>query len=298
MNDPLSDIFALLKPVVIQAKLSEASGSFRVRREDVKDIYYCMVLEGTICFDVDGLEPQVLQAGDFALLPSSNFYTVSSYPPPKDSSLLTYPRLDDDGIYRLGTGDTPLRAKQLLGYCSFSNPDELLLSILPKMLVVRGESRLMTLGSMIRDELFSKRPAYHAMTKHLLRALLIEAFRSTPKLGVETGLLNGLSDHHIGLALNAIHNNPELDWTVAKLASEVGMSRSSLFSKFGRLVGIAPMEYLFNWRMLLATDRLKGTTMSVEEIALQIGYSSSSAFSTAFTRCYNTSPSAYRSENQ
>ncbi|WP_269430964.1 helix-turn-helix domain-containing protein [Silvibacterium bohemicum] len=44
------------------------------------------------------------------------------------------------------------------------------------------------------------------------------------------------------------------------------------------------MEYLLHWRMTLAKDELRRGTRSVGEIALAIGFQSSSALNTAFIR--------------
>jgi AraC-like DNA-binding protein len=58
-------------------------------------------------------------------------------------------------------------------------------------------------------------------------------------------------------------------------------------------MGIGPIEYLQRWRMALAKDGLLSGTRSIEEIAFSIGFQSSSAFSTAFTRMVGCSPTRF-----
>jgi AraC-like DNA-binding protein len=53
------------------------------------------------------------------------------------------------------------------------------------------------------------------------------------------------------------------------------------------------MEYLTQWRMLLAGDKLLHTSDPISVIALAIGYESESAFSTAFKRVMGRSPRQY-----
>jgi AraC-like DNA-binding protein len=56
---------------------------------------------------------------------------------------------------------------------------------------------------------------------------------------------------------------------------------------------MGPIEYLQRWRMALAKDQLKSGTRGVGEIALAIGFQSSSAFTTAFTRMVGRSPTHF-----
>ncbi len=71
------------------------------------------------------------------------------------------------------------------------------------------------------------------------------------------------------------------------------MSRSIFVAHFKQTVGKAPMEYLSQWRMLLAANRLTRSADSIVTIALAFGYESESAFSTAFKRIMGCSPRQY-----
>ncbi len=59
-------------------------------------------------------------------------------------------------------------------------------------------------------------------------------------------------------------------------------------------MGLGPIEYLTNWRVALAKDELSCGTKSIGEIAVSVGFHSSSAFSTAFTRAVGCSPNGLR----
>ncbi|MDJ0931735.1 AraC family transcriptional regulator [Breoghania sp.] len=62
------------------------------------------------------------------------------------------------------------------------------------------------------------------------------------------------------------------------------MSRSAFAERFCSRVDLAPMAYLTRWRMSLASDRLTNTDEPISSIAVDLGYESESAFSTAFKR--------------
>jgi AraC-like DNA-binding protein len=109
--------------------------------------------------------------------------------------------------------------------------------------------------------------------------------------------VRGLGDERLAAAIRAMHGQPARPWTVAELAKEAALSRSSFFVRFTRAVGLKPMEYLLAWRMALAKDQLQcGDGIRVAEIAERVGYSSASTFSVAFTRHVGCPPTQYARE--
>jgi AraC-like DNA-binding protein len=67
----------------------------------------------------------------------------------------------------------------------------------------------------------------------------------------------------------------------------------SLFERFSRTVGLAPMEYLLAWRMAVARDLLRREDLAVGDVAERVGYGTASTFSTAFVRHVGMPPSRY-----
>jgi AraC-like DNA-binding protein len=72
------------------------------------------------------------------------------------------------------------------------------------------------------------------------------------------------------------------------------MSRSVLAERFTHFVGVPPMQYLAQWRMQLAATLLSSTSMSLSEIAEQIGYGSETALSRAYKRQVGVAPADWR----
>jgi AraC-like DNA-binding protein len=91
-----------------------------------------------------------------------------------------------------------------------------------------------------------------------------------------------------------MHNNPDHPWTVASLATEIGVSRAALARRFTDLVGEPPMAYLTGWRLTLAADLLREPDATVAAVARQVGYASPFALSTAFKRVRGVSPRQHR----
>ncbi|WP_434054442.1 MAG: AraC family transcriptional regulator [Roseibium sp.] len=294
MSDPYSEIISLLQPQASYFKLAHGSGPFRVRRANVNDAFYCSLLTGRASLQVDGKEPMILDPGDFVLIPAAKSFSFSSVDPPPLEGVLSVPIEGADGVFRLGNPDGEVEVRQLIGHCTFASPDaELLVSLLPDLVVVRGEGRLAAFTGFLRDEARANRPARDVVVEHLLQVLLIEAFRSGAEPAATAGLLRGLADLRIGPTLRAMHAAPDHSWTVPELAREAGLSRSAFYARFNQIVGTAPMSYLLNWRMALAKHLLRSGEHSITEISGKIGYGSASAFSTAFARYVGYPPAQY-----
>jgi len=97
--------------------------------------------------------------------------------------------------------------------------------------------------------------------------------------------------------LALLHRNVNRRWTVEDLGREVGLSRSALGDRFTRLIGVPPMNYLANWRMQIATQKLRDTSASIAQVADAVGYDSEAAFSRAFKKAFGVAPAAWRRSN-
>src|SRR3977135_1556192 len=83
MNDPLSEVIALLKPRTVFSKRISGAGRWGVRYSDFGQPSFCAVLEGSCRLAVDGHRALTLEAGDFVLLPATPGFTMSSFEPVK-----------------------------------------------------------------------------------------------------------------------------------------------------------------------------------------------------------------------
>lgn len=297
MTDPLAEVVTLLRPRALFSKAVVGAGPWRVRRSDVGQPFYCLVLDGACRLSVDGHDAIELRSGDFVLVPAASDIDMSSLTPPAGGAPETLPVALGSGEFRIGDQAGPTDLRMLAGNSSFDSPDaSLLVSLLPRLVHVRGVPRLATIVQLVRDEFREERPARDVILSHLLEVLMIEALRSTAGTGAPPGLVRGLADERLAGALRRMHESPTREWTVAQLAREAALSRSAFFARFSKAVGVAPMEYLLAWRMALAKNMLRQSESGIAEIARRVGYSSASAFSVAFTRHVGLPPARYARE--
>ena len=255
------------------------------------------MLEGGCRLAVEGHAPVEIAAGDFILLPTTPAFTLSSSGTARPV-LLDPAGLPSDGSeVRYGEpGGTP-DMRSLGGAFVFDRADPaLLVSLLPAMVHVRGSARLSQLVEMVADETVVPRPGGTAMLSRLADLLLIEAMRATSGGDAPQGLLRGLGDERLAVALQLMHAHIDRPWTVPQLARAAALSRSTFFERFSRAVGVAPMEYLLGWRRWIAKDLLRRGELNASEIAERVGYGSASAFSVAFRRHVGMAPGRYLRE--
>jgi AraC-like DNA-binding protein len=297
MSDPLSEVIQRLQPRAVFSRAIEGAGDWAVRYGAFGQPAFTVILAGQARLAVDGQPPLDLQAGDFVLLPATPGFTLSAGAP-------TPPVWRDPQAGAVVTDDQPLRHGRLGGeadfvslggWFEFATPDAaLLVSLLPGQVHVRGVDRLTRLVHLLREEATDARPGRELMQARLVDALLIEALRSqADAANAPPGLLRGLADPRIAVALQRMHAELGRHWTMAALAKEAALSRSVFFERFTKAVGVPPMEYLLGWRLAVAKALLRRGDLAIDEVADQVGYRSASTFSTTFKREIGVSPGRY-----
>lgn len=299
MIDPLSEVIAQLRPHAVFSKGISGAGSWAVRYSDFGHPSFCAVLGGSCLLALDGQAPITLREGDFVLMPATPGFTLSGFGPaeptlidPHAAAALTAAAADPD--IRHGDQNAPADVRLLGGYFIFDSPDAaLLVSLFPALVHMRDAERLSTLVRLVSDEEKSERAGRSLVLTRLVEVLLVEALRAAPGENAPPGLLRGLADARLAAAMRHMHGEPGHPWTVAQLARKAALSRSAFFERFVKAVGVAPMEYLLSWRMAVAKDLLRSRDLALAEIAERVGYGSTSAFSTAFSRYVGQAPGRY-----
>ncbi|MEY4413671.1 MAG: hypothetical protein RIQ53_964 [Pseudomonadota bacterium] len=107
--------------------------------------------------------------------------------------------------------------------------------------------------------------------------------------GIDHGLMMGLSDARLARVLVALHGAPQDDWPLARMAVVAGMSRSAFAATFRATTGLTPAAYLTQWRLTLAATQLRAGRPQ-KQVAVDLGFASTSSLSRAFRQHYAASP--------
>lgn len=266
-------------------------------------VLYHYVVEGELTVDLAGPTVASFLPGQAAILPRNDPHRLSGRRAAEAVSALDVARIPKPGelmvIEHGGGGDGTRIVCGFLGGKGLAGDP--LLSALPPLMVY--DSSTARSGGFVREslefaarEVADGRLGSDAMLARISEMLFVEAVRSyVDALPPEAdGWIKALRDRSLSRALALIHRYPEKPWTVETLGRAVGASRSTLADKFTRYFDTAPVEYLTQHRMRLAARKLMTDAAPIVVIAASVGYGSEAAFSRAFKRHFNASPSAWR----
>lgn len=269
-------------------------GEWQLSTAGTGNASFHLVGEGGCFLHMEDAPVRRLEAGDLLLLPHDAWHLLSSREdvPDKGNHLTLVEGADPP--------DTPV-TQLLCGHFEFDsgrrNP---LLEALPESIIIRhteaGE-RLGRLAWLMSSELREQSPGYRPVLDRLSDTLFVMAVRHyiCSRSGHETGsLLAALADERLRRALDALHADPGAAWTLEGLAGEAAMSRTSFAERFHALVGQTPIDYLTQWRMVLAERLLRDGRESVAGVMEQVGYASEASFRKAFKRVHGYGPGRLR----
>lgn len=303
-SDPLSDTLTLVEAVAVTSGGLRAGGVWALRFPATDRLKFLAVVKGECLLQFDGeTAPQTLGEGDVVLLNCPpGFVLASDLSTPVENAGDYGPAKRVDNVATIGDGS---EFYAVGGHIDLNEAGKgLLLDVLPRSLHVHSDAREAVTIAWLLEQLVQEKSLNRAGGRltcaQLAQLIFVQILRAHLDRGeaLPLGWLRGLADPKIGHALQLIHENPARSWQLAELARAVGMSRTSFAARFRAVVGVAPLGYLRTWRMRLAERALRDGRDSIAEIALSLGYTSESAFSTAFKQVIGLAPRNYRSSHQ
>ena len=299
--DRLSEVLDLIEVRGVVSGGSAVRGRWRTHSVIDDDLKFIAVVRGRATLLTDGLDrPVELSGGDVAVLNGRSWLSLdggdgSGEPtivePPTAGSVITDADVNAPDVDILIGGRVDLSP----------TGKELLLRTLPAVAHVKSSSAV---GPRLREhvqrlfvEIVTDQVGADFAIRQYAQLLVLDVVRGfTQDAEMPAGWLKVLSDEQLRPALALIHDQPAKSWTLQDLARASSMSRSTFAQRFRDAAGTPPLSYLISWRMLLAQRQLRVDGTRVGALALELGYSSESAFSSAFKRHVGVSPLAYRSQ--
>ena len=271
-------------------------------------ILYHYVVEGDFRIRVEGEDGDdlIIGAGEVVLLPRNDLHLMGSdlsLPPVAGSDIIQPPK--GGGLFSIHHGGAGGRTRMICGFLGCTGAERNpVISTLPPLLKLSVEQSgaaewIRSTFQYAAEEVSAGRPGSETVLAKLSELLFVEAVRRYAEAlpDGQTGWLAGLREPYVARALALLHHDITRRWTVDDLGREVGLSRSALADRFIRLIGVPPMHYLANWRMQVATQKLRNTSASLTQIAEIVGYDSEAAFSRAFKKAFGAAPATWRRSN-
>jgi AraC family transcriptional regulator len=124
--------------------------------------------------------------------------------------------------------------------------------------------------------------ALHLLSRHFTISYKIPVYK------------RGIAPFHLRRVLDYIHTHINQEIALDSLALIAGLSTYHFLRMFKQSVGKTPLQYIIHCRMEKAKQLLALTSLSVTEIALEVGYESPNHFIGLFRRITGTTPATYR----
>ncbi|MCP1625996.1 AraC family transcriptional regulator [Pseudomonas nitroreducens] len=301
-SDPLSDFLRVADAQLTVAGGFSAGGDWSLRFPPPQHLKFFALIKGSCWLQIEGdEEPVWIKQGDVFILCSRRAFVLAS-----DLSLKPLEAMDvfsggeNERTAVLGSGEDCI---QLGGHVRLDpTSEELAFRLMPAVMQVHAGTqqaeRLKWLLDQIVEERNQWRPGVSAVSAQLTQLLFVQTVRAYLESAdsVSCGWLRAAGDKRLAPVLGLMHSEPGRAWQLGELARAAGMSRTSFAVHFRTITGIPPLTYLSEWRMLLAQQALRGSDVTLAELASELGYSSESAFSNAFKRITGSAPRHYRNQ--
>ncbi|MEI6521750.1 MAG: AraC family transcriptional regulator [bacterium] len=130
--------------------------------------------------------------------------------------------------------------------------------------------------------------------KSVLYGALAHYFDDIPEERFTRALHRATFMQPIGPAIKYIEENYSRQITITELAEICCLSPQHFVRKFGQATGITPIQHLHTQRVGAAAKLLLSTDITIDEIALRVGFHTREYLTRIFTRHTSMSPAAYR----
>ncbi|MGB1091060.1 MAG: AraC family transcriptional regulator [Oceanobacter sp.] len=317
ISDALGETLYALRLNGLMYANSDLSGEWGIDMPPMPGkMQFHIVTQGACWLCFPDHEPVLLKPGELALMPRGEGHQIASDPQQTCVPFFDIPitQLSERFEYMRYCGSQPQTDKQqqglelidmeqtetriTCGVLSFEHvAGQKLISQLPAVIHVQDDGgmlpeQIQMLVKMMATEATSMAAGGETVIAHLADIIVIQALRYWLEQAPEAskGWLGALKDPKIGKALAAIHAHPESPWTVDQLAQQAGMSRSGFSARFSEVIGTSVKQYLTEWRMNLARNKIAQGSVTLADLAEELGYQSEAAFSRAYKRLFGVSP--------
>lgn len=251
-----------------------------------------LVLEGECWLQIgDNQKTIPLNEGDIVFFFSDMpFYLISS--PEKQPEEL--PRKTMRPLKEPTQDDTAL-------LCGFLHPStcesELLFALMPEYLLITRDmqvnKKLRHLFELVKIECISTEENCELAVTRLTDLLLVYVVEQVMDYHlVDVNLLQAAQSNPLTELFIQIIYSPAEEWSIERMAGLVSMSRSTFIRKVQTVTSYSPNELVSRMRINVAVNLLR-RGHSIDDVAVQVGYESSSGFYKAFRKVTDITPAEF-----
>ncbi|MGY8814492.1 MAG: AraC family transcriptional regulator [Gammaproteobacteria bacterium] len=256
-----------------------------------------IALSGECIVGTDGPDTVIVSESDIIMLPCGNSHWISDKPGRK---LIPSERAGNacnlnKPLFQKGKITNRLMCGLVKFDTVISHP---VISALPEIMhfpMIDRSGPIWSVISLIDSELSRHNDTGNRIINRLTEVLFLQLLKNYITENDNASLfLSALNDRRIHHALSLMHQKPEFNWSLSSLGEQVGMSRSTLVRRFQEVLGVTPMAYLTDWRVMKAYNLIKDTIIPLEKIAETTGFASARTLNKTFQQHYGCTPRKLR----
>ena len=194
--------------------------------------------------------------------------------------------------HRFSHLDLHLHEDRLLRFLAPSVGSSVARTILRRPVEIQDIGPIEPLARMIADEVVQ--PSRHPVYAESLVGAVAAALLDIPADSGEKGTSGRITKAQMKRLLSAIEGKSDFRMSVADMADTVGLSESWFSTAFRQTTGKTPLQWQLSKRIERAQNLLVSTSLSVADVAAQLGFSDQAHLTKVFRQVTGETPAAWR----
>lgn len=249
-----------------------------------KEVQFSYCLYDKVCVLVEGQEI-ILNPGEGIMINSNVLHQIKPY---KNNNCIMF-SIVFDSILIGGTGQSLIEKKYI-------NP--ILESNNLKFISLKSDVQWQKSILKYLKEIFiisnEKNFGYELEMRNCLSSIWLNLVRKVKEDIKDYTYIVSHDEERVKLAIQYIHKHYAGNILLDNIAMGANVSKSECCRSFKRILKVTPFEYLMEYRILKAADKLLKSKESISNIAYDVGFNGISYFGKIFKKYMNCTPSEYR----
>ena len=134
------------------------------------------------------------------------------------------------------------------------------------------------------------------ITNKIARSLILPAVRDGGQAQYAPRPIPQCRDKQFGFLLDELRADLKRQWNIESIAKLANLATRTLLRRFKSYTGESPITWLINERLRFAGELLETTSLNIDLVSHNAGFSAPEIFRQHFKKMYQISPSRYRGQ--
>ena len=251
-----------------------------------KELQFSYSLCDKVCFFVEG-QKIMLEPGEGIMVNSNVLHQIKPY---NNNNCIMF-SIVFDPILIGGTEQSLIEKKYVNPILESSN-----LKFIYLKPVVQWQKNILKYVKEIFILSNQKTYGYELEMRNCLSSLWLNLLREVKEDVKDSDYVVSHDEERVKSALQYIHKYYAENILLDNIAMAASISKSECCRSFKRILKVTPFEYLMEYRISKASEKLLKSKESISNIAFDVGFNGTSYFGKIFKKYMNCTPSEYRNK--